>query len=393
MSFYLFPPSIKPVVFMISKVCPMTTLQTTSKIDKENKQIFNGIIKIKTKKIVEALQFFSGLGFAFSSLPALTMIGRYFKRKRSLANGLSRSGGAATFFLAPLIQYLVDAYAWQGCLLIIAAMELHLIACALLFRPVRLKEELEFNPEQTVEQHRQSIKPNCDDNESNKTDILKNAISPGFMARRALANKKTLKECQKELEDKVKEFGITESLIVDNFPAIEPVYKPKRKKTLDFSLLKNPLWGVLTTNLVLTQFGYSITLVHVVARAKLQGIGEYESALLLSMIGLSEVVAQLSSGAFADHGYIKRIHLHKIYIFVMAIATLFSLFAHSFASMVIYCIVFGCGSGSWQGNVKSVNIKQLSCRIYLRFRFSSCEQTAIKSTKLKQHLSSYPKTR
>lgn len=59
------------------------------------------------------LCFHLGFGFAFASLPALTMIGRYFKNKRSLANGLSRSGGGATFFLAPLLQYLVLEYGWR----------------------------------------------------------------------------------------------------------------------------------------------------------------------------------------------------------------------------------------------------------------------------------------
>ena len=299
-----------------------------------------------TKKIVV---IYLGFGFALASLPALTMIGRYFKKKRSLANGLSRSGGAATFFLAPLLQLLVESYGWQGCLLVIAGLELHLLACALLFRPVRLKEELEFKPEQTLENHRKSIRPSVTDEDDLSTP--RNGISAGFVARRALSEKKRIKEMQKQIEARVKEYGVTESLIVEHFPTIEPVYEPKKKRTLDFSLLKNPLWAVLTANLVLTQFGYSITLVHIVARAKLQNIGEYESAMLLSMIGLSEVTAQLSSGYFADKNYIRRINLHKLYITVMAAATIYSLFVESFLSMSIYCIMFGCGSGSWQGRL------------------------------------------
>ena len=279
------------------------------------------------------------------------MIGRYFKKRRSLANGLSRSGGAATFFLAPLLQFLVDSYGWQGCLLIIAGLELHLIACALLFRPVRLKEELEFKANKTLQQHRQSLKPP----ENDSSEKVENGFPASFVAKRALTKNERIKELQKEIETRVQEYGVTESLIVDHFPTIEPVYEPKKKRTLDFSLLKNPLWAVLTTNLVLTQFGYSITLVHTVARAKLNGIGEYKAALLLSMIGLSEVVAQLSSGAFADRGYIRKIHLHKIYIAIMAVATIYSLFAQSFAAMSCYCVLFGCGSGSWQGKRKCCN--------------------------------------
>lgn len=47
----------------------------------------------------------SGMGFAFASMPALALIGRYFNKKRSLANGISRSGGGAFFFLSPLLVY------------------------------------------------------------------------------------------------------------------------------------------------------------------------------------------------------------------------------------------------------------------------------------------------
>nr|XP_009860312.1 monocarboxylate transporter 5-like [Ciona intestinalis] len=310
----------------------------------------------------------TGIGFAFASLPALTMIGRYFKVRRSLANGLSRSGGAATFFLAPLLQLLVTNYGWQGCLLIVAGLELHLIACALLFRPLRLKEELQFEPTTTLKNHRDNqMQPHTFNDEFTKSDGFKS----GFVAHRAISDRQKLKMMQQEVEKRVQQYGVTESLIVDHFPQIEPVYQPKQKSTLDFSLLLNPKWAVITLNLVLTQFGYSITLVHTVARAKLLGIGEYESAMLLSFVGLSEVVAQLSSGAFADRQYIKRIHLHKIYIGVMAIATACSLLCNSFLTMAIYCVLFGCGSGSWQGNILPLTVDTLGVRT-LRSAYGFC---------------------
>lgn len=307
-----------------------------------------------------------GFGFALASLPALTMIGRYFKKRRSLANGLSRSGGAATFFLAPVLQLLVDLYGWQGCLLVVAGMELNLFACALLLRPVRLKDELIFDRKETLERHRTSVMPPTSEQFTNGEQNSGYKLA----ARRAL-DKQRVKNLQKEIEKRVIEYGVTESLIVEHFPQIEPVYQPTKKKTLDFSLLCNPLWAVVTVNLVVTQFGYSITLVHTVARAKLLGIGEYEAALLLSFMGLSEVAAQLTSGYFADKGFLRRIHLHKIYIALMAIASACSLACNSFLTMTIYCIVFGCGSGSWQGNILPVTVDTLGVR-KLRSAYGFC---------------------
>lgn len=322
------------------------------------------------------------------------MIGRYFKTRRSLANGLSRSGGGSIFFLAPLLQYLVGKFGWQvstssrilnftklnqpighffsiykGCLLIVAGIELHLLVCALLLRPLRLKEELKFDSESTLRRHsvrKTSILPqNGEDNKANQLS----AIEEWY--RRKAAEKDRVRALQREIDEKVQSDGVTESLIFQHFPHIEPIYQPTKKRLLSFDLLKDPLWLILTINLVVTQFGYTITLVHTVARAKLLGIGEYESVFLISFIGITEIVAQLSSGFMADKISLRKIHLHKIYISIMAVATIISLFVDNYIGMTIYCILFGVGSGSWQGNILPVTVDTLGVK-NLRSAYGFC---------------------
>lgn len=259
-----------------------------------------------------------------------------------------------------------NSFTFQGCLLIIGALELNLWVCAALFRPLRLKQELEFDSKKTLDVHRQSKIY-----EANESFGIKRAGGLESFYRRSNQDKETFKAKQKEIEKKVENNGITESLIIDNFPQIKPVYEKKKSNLLHFSLLKNPLWVTLTLNLVVTQFGYAITLVHLVARAKNMGHGDYPSVLLLSVIGITEATAQLSSGFFADKNYIRRIHLHKMYIAVMALATLFSLFAKSYLGMAIYCVAFGIGSGSWQGNILPVTVDTLGIK-NLRSAYGFC---------------------
>ena len=105
-------------------------------------------------------------------------------------------------------------------------MELHLLVVALLLRPLRLKSELEFDPQQTITRH-DSIKPQ---------QAPPSGFTNGFMARRAIGGQQQKKENMAfmRMEARVKEFGITESLIVENFPAIEPVYNVRKPKLLDF---------------------------------------------------------------------------------------------------------------------------------------------------------------
>ena len=108
-------------------------------------------------------------------------------------------------------------------------MELNLLVVALLLRPLRLKSELEFDPQQTITRH-DSIKPQT---------APPSGFTNGYMARRAIGGQQGGGRSKEnmafmQMEARVKEFGITESLIVDNFPAIEPVYNVKKPKLLDF---------------------------------------------------------------------------------------------------------------------------------------------------------------
>ncbi|KTG06940.1 hypothetical protein cypCar_00044254, partial [Cyprinus carpio] len=56
-----------------------------------------------------------GFGLAFNLQPALTMIGKYFYKKRPIANGLAMAGSPVFLStLAPLNQYLINEYGWRG---------------------------------------------------------------------------------------------------------------------------------------------------------------------------------------------------------------------------------------------------------------------------------------
>uniref|UniRef100_A0AAV2ITS7 Monocarboxylate transporter 2 n=1 Tax=Knipowitschia caucasica TaxID=637954 RepID=A0AAV2ITS7_KNICA len=62
-----------------------------------------------------------GLGLAFNLQPALTMIGKYFFKKRPIANGLAMAGSPVFLStLAPLNQFLFNRFGWRGSFLILA---------------------------------------------------------------------------------------------------------------------------------------------------------------------------------------------------------------------------------------------------------------------------------
>ncbi|KAG7468439.1 hypothetical protein MATL_G00142960 [Megalops atlanticus] len=71
--------------------------------------------------------FLSGLGYALTWTPTVTMLGRYFEKRRPMANGLASAGECMiTFLVTPLFQLLVDCYSWRGAMLILGGLELNL---------------------------------------------------------------------------------------------------------------------------------------------------------------------------------------------------------------------------------------------------------------------------
>ncbi|KAL4659386.1 monocarboxylate transporter 2-like [Arapaima gigas] len=78
-----------------------------------------------------------GLGLAFNLQPALTMIGKYFFRKRPIANGLAMAGSPVFLStLAPLNQYLFNSFGWRGSFLILGALLLNCCVAGSLMRPL-----------------------------------------------------------------------------------------------------------------------------------------------------------------------------------------------------------------------------------------------------------------
>uniref|UniRef100_A0A8C0W7Y7 Major facilitator superfamily (MFS) profile domain-containing protein n=1 Tax=Castor canadensis TaxID=51338 RepID=A0A8C0W7Y7_CASCN len=79
----------------------------------------------------------AGLGSGMAYLPAVVMVGRYFQKRRALAQGLSTTGtGFGTFLMTALLKYLCAEYGWRYAMLIQGAVSLNLCVCGALMRPL-----------------------------------------------------------------------------------------------------------------------------------------------------------------------------------------------------------------------------------------------------------------
>ncbi|KAL7836641.1 hypothetical protein AOLI_G00279250 [Acnodon oligacanthus] len=85
-----------------------------------------------------SLGVLQGLGCAFCWMPVNSMVSRYFKRWRPVAFSISSSGECVcSMAFGPFFQWLIEAYSWQGALLIIGGLQLNLCVCGALMRPLK----------------------------------------------------------------------------------------------------------------------------------------------------------------------------------------------------------------------------------------------------------------
>lgn len=93
-----------------------------------------------------------GLGNATVYGNCLVILGLYFNKRRSLANGLALSGSSlGQFALPPLIELLLDNFGLNGCLLLVGAIYLHITVAGSLFRPISFWDSSKKSPRPSSE--------------------------------------------------------------------------------------------------------------------------------------------------------------------------------------------------------------------------------------------------
>ncbi|KAI1890597.1 hypothetical protein AGOR_G00155310 [Albula goreensis] len=105
-----------------------------------------GLIAASFCKTVEGLYFcvgvVGGLGLAFNLNPALTMIGKYFYKKRPIANGIAMAGSPVFLStLAPLNSWFFDQFGWRGSFLILGGLLFNCCVAGSLMRPIGPKPQ------------------------------------------------------------------------------------------------------------------------------------------------------------------------------------------------------------------------------------------------------------
>ncbi|RXN08169.1 monocarboxylate transporter 2-like protein [Labeo rohita] len=225
-----------------------------------------------------------GFGLAFNLQPALTMIGKYFYKKRPIANGFAMAGSPVFLStLAPLNQYLINEYGWRGSFLILGGLLLNCCVAGALMRPLVAPP----NPAKALEEKPAAVK-------TEKTTAWQTV-----------------------------------------------------NKYLDLSLFKHRGFLIYLSGNVIMFVGFFAPIVFLSPYAKDNGVDEYQAAFLLSILAFVDMFARPSMGLLANSRWVRpRIqYFFSFAVLYNGVCHLLCPLAESYRGMVVYAIFFGFAFG------------------------------------------------
>ncbi|XP_053517359.1 monocarboxylate transporter 6 isoform X2 [Artibeus jamaicensis] len=227
--------------------------------------------------------FFTGLGLCFSFQSTITVLGFYFTHRRVLANALASVGVSLGITLWPLLaRYLLEELGWRGTFLIFSGVFLHCCVCGAILRPVATSTapEARKGPSPTTKRPA----PGC----------------PAACVRRTL-------------------------------------------RYLAFDILwHNAGYRVFTLGVTWMILGFSLPHVFLVPYAMQHGVDEHKAALLISIIGFSNIFLRPMAGLVAGRqgftGYRK--YLFSLSILLNGLTNLVCIASSDFRVLVGYCLAY-----------------------------------------------------
>ncbi|XP_070789645.1 monocarboxylate transporter 2-like [Pituophis catenifer annectens] len=244
--------------------------------------------------------FITGLGLALNLQPSVIIIGKYFLKRRPIANGLAMAGSPVMLCtLAPLNQFLFDTFGWRGSFFILGAILLNCCVAGALFRPI------------------------------------------GPTPKRQ-KNKDAKEDAREKPDGGIDEMGDKDMGTKEDRDCCENI-----NKFLDFSLFKHRGFLIYLIGNVLMFLGFFAPIVFLAPYAKHRGIDEYSAAFLLSILAIVDMIARPATGIIANSKWV-RPRIQYFFSFSIAfngVCHLLCPLATSYMGLVIYSIFFGLAFG------------------------------------------------
>ncbi|XP_060565303.1 monocarboxylate transporter 13-like isoform X2 [Ruditapes philippinarum] len=313
----------------------------------------------------------AGSGFGMVFLPSIIIVTKYFHKYRSLACGLALSGaGGGAFILSPLIDLLIDTYAWKGTLLLLSAIILNCIPCALIFRAL---------PKQNCANRTQVLgdTTNCDEEKisflnvkdshctgENTTDENTRDVNFDKAKNKSGSKNQLAGQGHGDYRDEPTDSVVIEIVREDALSG-KNIQQIDCSNDIYFSKDSNEVIGSTQDGIVeryktlfrctevvvffFTQFlffaGFYIPFIYIPDKATSDGVNGDSAAWIASTIGISSIAGRVVLGYVADRPFANRMTMFKIALVISGISTALLPLFETLWLFLVYAVIYGISSG------------------------------------------------
>uniref|UniRef100_A0A3Q3Q6Y3 Monocarboxylate transporter 7 n=1 Tax=Monopterus albus TaxID=43700 RepID=A0A3Q3Q6Y3_MONAL len=283
----------------------------------------------------------SGLGYCLTFVPTVTILAQYFSRRRALVTSVASSGESfAICAFAPAFTTLKEHIGWRYCLVVIGTLQVSVIICGLLLRPIIIEPE-----------------PVKDDDELSNDPLSLKKLQTVY----ELENEQTKTSISSRVSQGSEDSGVA-SLSASNVDlrtagAIEAgPLQPSSTKLLDFSVLKDgafiwySLFGLFAT------LGFFAPQLYIIELSKSRGVQPGLASYMLSVMAVAEIFGRLSIGVVLNKvRFRKTLVLLGCVVLLCMVLVAFTI-VWEFWGLVICCAFYGY----FMGAVGSTHIPMLA---------------------------------
>ncbi|KAM4637084.1 monocarboxylate transporter 9 isoform 1-T2 [Discoglossus pictus] len=301
--------------------------------------------------------FMVGIGCGLLYTATITVTCQYFEKRRGLALGIISTGSSVgTFIYAGLQKELISLYGLDGCLLIVGALSLNILACGILMRPLLKpssptleKPCLEKVPDSYLIYHEKQL--NMEENTSTLEKVSSNEKSMALVANGDYKQENTLNK---------NGFTIQQATEKDNFTNNEAethiCKKLAKQHCLPYlayleetvGLFNNKVFSALFLTILLFDIGAFPPALLLEDVAKSSNIDKESMVVpLVSVTGFTMAVGKLFLGILADFTWINTLYLYVFTLLGTGLALVVVPFATSYTTLAILAAILGFFSGNW----------------------------------------------
>ncbi|NWS82230.1 MOT5 protein, partial [Toxostoma redivivum] len=306
-----------------------------------------------------SMGFLPGLGFACLYQAAAVMTAKRCRARLAFCSALARSGMGLTFLMAPFTQLLIEAYSWQGTLLIFGGIMLNLVPSSMLLWPVSTKVPRESAENQhlgsPVAKKDPETPGGCLDGSTPRELQLHPAQEAPTTERFVMPHGRDVSEpANPSLARPILESSSSETPTKRSHKPLEATKKEPSQPLLDFSPLKDPVFFIFTWSFLFSHLAYFVPFFHLVARARTLGLSSRDGSYLIAVAGITEMLSQLLSGWLADHDWTRKYHFHVTYLLLCGATNLLGPLATTFPLLLAYTLASATFCGGFMALVLPV---------------------------------------